>query len=78
MTGVRRWLNVQDFERREWATVGAVAIALVVLNKVIVQDHGSDWLTLVVLSLFAGVAVVNASIYRRIRRLKRREQPQAP
>lgn len=69
-----RWSNYQDFERREWAMVAAIAAAIVVLNKLVIQDRGSNWLTLAVLAFFAGVAVVNLWLWTKVRRLKRHDR----
>lgn len=66
-------MNYGDFERREWASVAGVAAAIVVLNKVVIRDRGSNWLTLGVLALFAGVAVVNVLLWMKVRRLKRHD-----
>jgi hypothetical protein len=36
----------QRFRRWEWAVVVTVTLAIVILNKAIIRDEGSDWSTL--------------------------------
>lgn len=69
---MRRWMNYQGFERHDWLLVAAIATTIVVLDKLVIRDHGSNWLTLLVLAFFVGVAVVNTWLFTRVRRLKRR------
>lgn len=65
----------QRFRRWEWAVVVTVTLAIVILNKAIIRDEGSDWSTLAFRAGWLGVIVVLVMRWRRCRRHVRPPEP---
>jgi hypothetical protein len=50
---------VFDLRRSEWLVVALVALVVVVVNKLVINDRGNTWPMLVLLAVAAGIGVVH-------------------
>jgi hypothetical protein len=58
-----------DLDRGEWWFLASVVAVLVVIDKLVVQDHGSTWASLVLVSGAIGLGLIHGRRWLRRRHI---------